>query len=90
MGLQIDEAVHLVQPTTGLRCCPKKYITANALYSDRKEEERISGGEKMEERKVYQEQKREPKRNEKWQPCYPNRTRKQFANLVRSGEYIVI
>ena len=56
MGLQIDEAVHLVQPTTGLCCCPKKYITANALYSDRKEEERISGGEKMEERKVYQEQ----------------------------------
>ena len=56
MGLQIDEAVHLVQPTTGPCCCPKKYITANALYSDRKEEERISGGEKMEERKVYQEQ----------------------------------
>ena len=56
MGLQIDEAVYLVQPTTGLCCCPKKYITANALYSDRKEEERISGGEKMEERKVYQEQ----------------------------------
>ena len=56
MGLQLGEAVHLVQQTTGLCCCPKKYITANALYSDRKEEERISRGEKMEERKVYQEQ----------------------------------